>query len=113
MPPYCRIAIAGGNPAHYFNHTLEELADFVGIDPPTFRGKLLYREHGLAKWEIKTVIHRRTDNPSDENLEYSEEYPDWDFSIDMAMQGDGARICHKYHDRIPRTSAYFQFGEQT
>src|SRR4051812_9536397 len=46
-------------------------------------------------------------------MEYSEEYPDWDFSIDMAMQGAIARICHKYHDRIPRTSAYFQFGERT
>src|SRR4051812_19864144 len=113
MSTYSQTAIAGGNPAHYFNHTLQELADFVGIDPPTFRGKLLYREHALAKWEIKTVIPKRTDDPSDVNMEYSEEYPDWDFSIDMAMQGAIARICHKYHDRIPQTSAYFQGGERT
>src|SRR3954470_20397411 len=31
----------------------------------------------------------------------------------MAMQGAIARICHKYHDRIPWTSACFQFGERT
>src|SRR4051812_41474774 len=31
----------------------------------------------------------------------------------MAIQGAIARICHKYHDRIPRTSVYFQFGERT
>src|SRR4051812_37023712 len=113
MSTYSQTAIAGRNPAHYFNHTLQELADFVGIDPPTFRGKLLYREHGLAKWEIKTVIPKHTDDPSDVNMEYSEEYPDWDFSIDVAMQDAIARICHKYHDLIPRTSAYFQFGERT
>src|SRR3954468_1097959 len=113
MSTYSRTAIAGGNPAHCFNHTLQELADFVGIDSPTFRGKLLYREHDLAKWEIKTVIPKHDDNPSDVNMEYSEEYPDWDFSIDMAMQGAFAHIYHKYHDRIPRTSAYFQFGERT
>ena len=113
MSNYSHAAIAGGNPAHYFNHTLRELADFVKIDPPTFRGKLLYQEHGLAKWEIKTVIPKRDEDPSDVRMEYSEEYPDWDFSIDMAMQGAIARICHKYHDLIPRTSAYFQFGERT
>src|SRR3954447_7099609 len=113
MSTYCRTAIARGNPAHYFNHTLQELADFVGIDYPSFRGKLLYWEHDLAKWEINTIIPKHADDPSDVNMVYSEEYPDWDFSIDMAMQGAIARICHKYHDRIPRTLAYFQFGEQT
>src|SRR3954452_22757807 len=113
MSNYSHAAIAGGNPAHYFNHSLRELPDFMGIDPPTFHGKLLYREHDLAKWEIKTVIPKRTDDPSDVNMEYSEEYPDWDFSIDMVMQGAIACIFHKYHDHIPRTSAYFQFGERT
>src|SRR3954447_18033098 len=33
MSNYSHAAIAGGNPAHYFNHTLRELADFVKIDP--------------------------------------------------------------------------------
>src|SRR4051812_43427848 len=113
MSTYCHTAIAGGNPAHYFNHTLQELADFVGIDPPTFRGKVLYWEYNLAKWEIKTVIPKHADDPSDVNMEDSEEYPDWYFSIDMAMHGAIARICHKYHDRIPWTLAYFQFGERT
>src|SRR3954462_7223378 len=86
MSNYSHAAIAGGNPAHYFNHTLRELADFVKIDPPTFRGKLLYQEHGLAKWEIKTVIPKRDMDPSDVRMEYSEEYPDWDFSRPRSNQ---------------------------
>ena len=65
------------------------------------------------KWEIKTIIPGRIADPDDEEMEYSEVYPDWDYSIDAAMQSAIARVCHKYHDRIPRTSAYFQFGERT
>ena len=113
MPPYCRSAVAGQDTAHYFNDTLFELAVFVGIQAPTFRGKLLCRECGLEKWQIKTTIPGRTADPEDEGMEYSEEYPDWTYSIDVAMQGAIARICHRYRDHIPRTSAYFQFGERT
>ena len=113
MDSYTQVAVAGEASANYFTDTLFELAVFVGIHPPTFHGKLLRQERGLEKWEIKTHIPGRTTDSEDEGMEYSEVYPDWDYSIDVAMQDAIARICHKYHDHIPRTSAYFQFGERT
>lgn len=113
MDTYGQVAVAGEGNAHHFSDTLFELSVFVGIHPPTFQGKPQSWERDLEKWEIKTYIPGRTANPEDEGMEYAEEYPDWDYSIDVAMQGDIARICHKYHHRIPRTSAYFQFGERT
>ena len=113
MDSFDQMAVAGLETQHYFTTTLFELSTFVGIPPPTFHGRLLCRESGMEKWEIQTSIPGRTADPDDEGMEYSEDYPDWDYLVDVAMQGAIARICHKYHDRIPRTSAYYQFGERT
>ena len=113
MPPSVRSAVAGEGTAHIFSGTLFELAVYVGIQAPSFRGTFICRESGLEKWRIRTTIPGRTADPEDEGMKYSEYYPDWTYSVDMAMQGAIARICHKYHDRIPRTSAYSQFGERT
>src|SRR4051812_24767561 len=82
MDSYGQMAVARQDTTHYFSYTLFELSTFVGIRPPTFHGKLLYRQYGLAKWEIKTIIPGLADDPSNESMEYSEEYPDWDYSID-------------------------------
>jgi hypothetical protein len=46
-------------------------------------------------------------------MEYTEAYIDWNFSVKIAMQGTIARICHKYRDLIPLTSAYGMFGERS
>src|SRR3954447_11960982 len=113
MPPHVHSAIAGEDSAHTFNETLFELAVHVGIQAPSFRDTFISRECGLEKWRIKTTIPGRTADPEDQGMQYSEYYPDWTYSIDIAMQGAIARICHKYHDRIHRTSPYFQFGERT
>ena len=111
--PFTRTTVAGEDDAHYYTKTLYELTNHVGILPPTFTGTLLSNEYGLEEWNIKTFIPGSGDDPSDADMEYSDDYPDWDYSIDVAMQGAIARICHKYHDQILRTSAYRQFGERT
>ena len=113
MDSYGQMAVAGQGTRHYFTSRLFELSTFIGILPPTFHGRLLCRERGLEKWEIKTSIPGLTADPDDEGMEYFEDYPDWDYCIDVAMQGAIARICHNYHGRIPRISAYFQFEERT
>jgi hypothetical protein len=38
-------------------------------------------------------------------MEYTEAYVDWNFSVEIAMQGAIACICGKYHYLIPLTSA--------
>ena len=111
--PFSRTAVAGENTAHYFTTTLLDVSTYVGILPPTFKGTLLSNEHGLEAWHIETLIPGREEDPVDEPMKYGDDYPDWDYSIDVAMQGAIARICHKYHHRIARTSAYHQFGERT
>jgi hypothetical protein len=89
-----------------------ELSTFVGIPPPVFHGKMVYREHGTEKWMIKTTIQGRMKDPDDPTIEYTDAYVDWTHSVEVAMQGAIACICHKYHNIIPRTSAYHHFGER-
>jgi hypothetical protein len=50
-------------------------------------------------------------DPTDPDMEYTKAYPDWPNSAEIAMQGAIARICHKYHQMIPTTSPYYNFGE--
>ena len=107
------VSTFAGEGAHCFSDRLMRLSTFVGIPPPTFHGKMLYKEHGTEKWKIKTVIPGRTSDPHDMALEYTVEYPDWYHSVEMAMQGAIARVCHKYHEFIPRTSPYYLFGERS
>ncbi len=85
MPPSVRSAVAGEGTAHIFSGTLFELAVYVGIQAPSFRGTFICREIGLEKWRIRTTIPGRTANPEDEGMRYSEYYPDWTYSVDMAM----------------------------
>jgi hypothetical protein len=55
MDPYDHRVVAGlGN--YSFGKMLLELSDFVGIPPPEFRGRRVYKEYGLEKWEIQTII---------------------------------------------------------
>jgi hypothetical protein len=34
------------------------------------------------------------------------------YSVEIPMQGDVARICHKYHNRFSSTTPYYLFGER-
>jgi hypothetical protein len=55
MDPYDHRVVAGLG-GYCFNKTLLELSDFVGIPVPEFRGRRVYKEYGLDKWEIQTII---------------------------------------------------------
>jgi hypothetical protein len=72
-----------------------------------------YKEYGMEKWLIQTTILGRLDEAEGTSMEYTEAYIEWNFSVEIAMQGAIARICCKYHDFIPRTSAYWMFGEHS
>jgi hypothetical protein len=55
MEPYDHRAVAGLG-GYHFSETLLELSNFVGIPPPEFRGRRVYKEYGLDKSEIQTII---------------------------------------------------------
>jgi hypothetical protein len=74
---------------------------------------MVYKEYSMEKWLIQTTILGRLDEAEGTSMEYTEAYIDWNFSVEIAMQGAIARICCKYHDYIPVTSAYWMFGERT
>jgi hypothetical protein len=105
--------VVAGQGEHLFTDILLDLATLLQIPPPVFCGKLQYKEYGMEKWLIQTTIEGRLDEDGDLTMEYTEAYVDWKFSVDTAMQGALARICHKYRDLIPWTSAYGMFGERS
>jgi hypothetical protein len=72
----------------------------------------LYKEYGLEKWEIQTIIRGREEDPEDPTMDYISAYIDWSGFVEIAMQGAIARICYKYHHRISSTTPYYQFGER-
>jgi hypothetical protein len=74
---------------------------------------MVYKEYSMEKWLIQTTILGKLDEAEGTSMEYTEAYIDWNFSVEIAMQGAIARICCKYHDYIPVTSAYWMFGEHT
>jgi hypothetical protein len=103
------MTTTAGEGYHLYSRTLHRLATLVRIPPPTFHGKIEYREGGLEKWSILTTIPACPDY-SDEPLAYTEDYPDWVYSVEVAMQGAIARVCHKYRTSIPLDSPFRQFG---
>jgi hypothetical protein len=108
MDPYDHRVVAGlGN--YSFSKILLELSDFVGIPPPEFRGRRVYMEYDLEKWEIQTIIRGREE---DTTMDYTSAYIDWSGSVEIAMQGAIACICYKYHHRFSSTTPYYQFGER-
>jgi hypothetical protein len=85
MPPRVYAAVAGEDTTNIYNEILFELAVYVGIQAPSFRGMFIWRESGLEKWRIKTTIPGCTADPEDKSMVYSEYYPDWTYYVDMAM----------------------------
>jgi hypothetical protein len=83
MDPYDHRVVAGlGN--YTFSKTLLELSDFVGIPPPKFQGRRMYKENGMEKWEIQTIIQGREEDPEDSTMDYTNPYIDWSGSVDHA-----------------------------
>ena len=76
MSAFTHEIVAGIGDTEHFDRQLAELATIVGIPPPTFRGQLLYRQHGMERWLIETTIPARTDDPSTREEIYEEGYPD-------------------------------------
>jgi hypothetical protein len=111
MDPYDHRVIAGLGGC-CFSKTLLELSDFVGIPPPEFRSRRVYKEYGLEKWEIQTIIRGREEDPEDPTMDYTNAYTDWSNSVDIAMQGAVSHICHKYHHYLASTTPYYHFGER-
>jgi hypothetical protein len=112
MDTYDERVVAGQGP-HLFTEILLDLATLVQIPPPVLCGKMQYKEYGIEKWLIQTTIQGRLDEDGDSTMEYTEAYMEWNFSVEIAMQGAIARICGKYHYLIPLTSAYGIFGERS
>ncbi|XP_071683404.1 uncharacterized protein [Lolium perenne] len=88
------------------------MSSLVGIPPPVIQGRQLYKEHDTEAWLIKTFIPGSDDDLDDPGMTYSDIYPDWENSVEIAIQGAIARIRHKFHRKIPPTSPYYQFGER-
>jgi hypothetical protein len=86
MDPYDHQVVAGLGGNH-FSKTLLELSDFIGIPPPEFRGRRVYKEYGLEKWEIQTIIRGHIEDPEDPTMDFTNAYMDWSHSVEIAMQG--------------------------
>jgi hypothetical protein len=112
MDPYDKRVVAGVG-TYLFSEMLLDVADFFEIPSPEFCGKLEYKENGTEKWLIQTTIQGRQDEPDDAIMQYTDAYINSDHSVDIAMKGAIAPICHKYHDDIPTTLGFFYFGERT
>jgi hypothetical protein len=106
MDPYDHRVVAGLG-GYRFSETLLELSNFVGIPPPEFRGRRVYKEYGLEKWEIQTIIRGREEDPEDPTMEFTNAYTDWSHLVEIAMQGAVACICHKNHHRFSSTTPYY------
>jgi hypothetical protein len=67
----------------------------------------VYKEYGLEKWEIQTIIWGHEEDPKDPTMDYTNAYVDWSYLVEIAMQGAIARICYKYHNRFSSTTPYY------
>jgi hypothetical protein len=112
MDTYDERVVVGQVP-HLFTEILLDLATLVQIPPPVFCGKMQYKEYDMEKWLIQTTIQGRLDEDGESTMEYTKAYVDWNFSMEIAMQGAIACMCGKYHYLIPLTSAYGVFGEHS
>src|SRR5664279_4577670 len=112
MSTFTEFAVARDRRTENFSKQLAELATLVGISVPKFRGKLLYKEHGIERWLIETRIPGRKDDPAAEDMVYETRYPNWECSVEIAMQGAMAHICNEVRFFIPRDSHFRHFGER-
>jgi hypothetical protein len=71
----------------------------------------VYKEYGLEKWEIQTIIRGYTEDLEDPTMDFTNAYTNWSRSVEIAMQGAVVRICHKYHHHFSLTTPYYLFRE--
>jgi hypothetical protein len=98
MDSYDHRVVAGLG-GYRFSETLLELSNFVGIPPPEFRGRRVYKEYGLQKWDIQTIIRGREEDPEDPTMEFTNAYTDWSRSVEIAIQGG----CGMHLPQVPPT----------
>ena len=107
------VVVVAGDAQFWLSQCLYDLAVDVGIPSPLFFGKVHYCDYnGAEKWQITTLIKKRTADPLDFDLEYTKFYPDFDCSIGMAIHGAISRICKKYRARITHGSVFRLFAER-
>jgi hypothetical protein len=58
----------------------------------------VYKEYGLEKWEIQTIIWGREEDPKDPTMDYTNAYVDWSYSVEIAMQGAIACMSWYFED---------------
>ena len=105
--------IVAGDEPYRLSDSLFHLAKDVGIPPPQFYGSRVYCDYnGAEKWLITTLIQGRVADDEDPEMLYTEAYPDWDLSVEMAIHGAISRICYKYRTYVTHGSAYRLFGER-
>ena len=107
------VMIVAGDEPYRLSQSLYRLAQDVGIPLPQFYGRRVYCDYnGAEKWLITTLIQGRIMDDDDPEMCYTEPYPDWDISVEMAIHGAISRICFKYHNYITNGTAYRLFGER-
>ena len=107
------MMIVAGDEPYRLSESLYHLARDVGIPLPQFYGSRVYFDrNGAEKWLITTLIQGRVKDDEDPEMLYTEAYPDWDLSMEMAIHGAISRICYKYRNYVTHGSAYRLFGER-
>ena len=93
--PY-ELMIEAGDEPYRLSGSLYRLARAVGIPPPQFYGRQMYYDDSLAeKWLITTIIQGRTGDDDDPGVCYTQAYPDWCTSVEMAIHGAMSRIIFR------------------
>ena len=107
------MMIEAGDEPYRLSGTLYCLARAVRIPPPQFYGKQVYHDDSLAeKWLITTIIQGRSGDDDDPGVRYTQAFPDWDTSVEMAIHGAMSRIIFRYRDHVPRSGCFRFLGER-
>ena len=105
--------IVAGEEPYRLSGSLYCLARDVGIPPPQFYGRQVYYDgNGAEKWLITTLIQGRIGEDDDPGVWYTQAYPDWSTSVEMAIHGAMSRVIFKYRDHVPRSGVFRFLGER-
>ena len=107
------VMIVAGDEPYRLSGSLFRLARDVGIPPPQFYGRQMYYDDNYAeKWLITTIIQGRIGDDDDPGVCYTQAFPDWDTSVEMAIHGAMSRIIFRYRDHVPRSGCFRFLGER-
>ena len=104
--------IAAGDEPYRLSETLFYLAHDVGIGLPQFYGSRVYQDpNGAEKWVITTCIPGRVgEEDEDPGMHYTQDYPDWFTSVELAILGAMSRIIYKYNDYMSDWTVFRYMG---